>query len=580
MAGYIADHIDQLTQTAIDITKTWLKEHRPDITEVTSQFVQIGLFEQFERTGRLVALDVAARHPEFQPVVQTVQKNTPILLSTEGDEFSKTLSAEMDQVISFYLESDWNDEPEYVSLLLAYVSWAFKYEKENFDEKMQEFFASINKHETLPDGVIVNLLMAMWFWGYEGFPDRVMAACAQPAAKSGEFIAKHIDAMAGTVCEIAKAAGGDVTRESVHMAMFRHFLEKGRVSISKEIAARHPEFLPVAQTIESDTKEMVNLPGEQFGGVLEKEMNMLMEVYSAASWYNEPDFVALLLAYACWGFKDRKAEMENSVQQLFASLDQHEEIFGTAREDLMVALWFWDYDGFQDRVLACAGKSASSAAPAQDGYIAQNMGALVDAAINLAKEEGTDFTQQSIEDCLSLSWLGKRYGVAQAIAAKHPVFNAFVQQIETDDLVITNPASSSDAILGTLQQEAFQLVKYKEQSELAQDVDFMSLHLAFSCWMLKQEKDEYEEQVQPLFAVLDRQSELSAASMLDLIASLWFWNYDNFQGRVMQRINDLINQVQAKKQEYRKRGVCQYCGGAFKGMLSKKCSVCGRPKDY
>lgn len=30
----------------------------------------------------------------------------------------------------------------------------------------------------------------------------------------------------------------------------------------------------------------------------------------------------------------------------------------------------------------------------------------------------------------------------------------------------------------------------------------------------------------------------------------------------------------------RSQGVCQYCGGAFKGLFSKKCSVCGRPKDY
>lgn len=26
--------------------------------------------------------------------------------------------------------------------------------------------------------------------------------------------------------------------------------------------------------------------------------------------------------------------------------------------------------------------------------------------------------------------------------------------------------------------------------------------------------------------------------------------------------------------------ICQFCGGAFKGILKKVCSVCGKPKDY
>lgn len=30
----------------------------------------------------------------------------------------------------------------------------------------------------------------------------------------------------------------------------------------------------------------------------------------------------------------------------------------------------------------------------------------------------------------------------------------------------------------------------------------------------------------------------------------------------------------------RSQGVCQYCGGTFKGLFSKKCSSCGKPKDY
>ena len=31
---------------------------------------------------------------------------------------------------------------------------------------------------------------------------------------------------------------------------------------------------------------------------------------------------------------------------------------------------------------------------------------------------------------------------------------------------------------------------------------------------------------------------------------------------------------------FRNQKVCQYCGGKFKGLFSKRCSVCGKPKDY
>lgn len=32
--------------------------------------------------------------------------------------------------------------------------------------------------------------------------------------------------------------------------------------------------------------------------------------------------------------------------------------------------------------------------------------------------------------------------------------------------------------------------------------------------------------------------------------------------------------------ERAEKNLCIYCGGAFKGLLTKKCSVCGREKDY
>lgn len=39
-------------------------------------------------------------------------------------------------------------------------------------------------------------------------------------------------------------------------------------------------------------------------------------------------------------------------------------------------------------------------------------------------------------------------------------------------------------------------------------------------------------------------------------------------------------EAEQQKIRYRQMNVCQYCGGSFNGLFSKKCKVCGRPKDY
>ena len=35
-----------------------------------------------------------------------------------------------------------------------------------------------------------------------------------------------------------------------------------------------------------------------------------------------------------------------------------------------------------------------------------------------------------------------------------------------------------------------------------------------------------------------------------------------------------------QQEEYRSKGLCQHCGGTFKGMFTKKCTSCGKEKDY
>lgn len=38
--------------------------------------------------------------------------------------------------------------------------------------------------------------------------------------------------------------------------------------------------------------------------------------------------------------------------------------------------------------------------------------------------------------------------------------------------------------------------------------------------------------------------------------------------------------AERNKAMYRQSNRCQYCGGAFSGLFTKKCSICGKPKDY
>lgn len=40
------------------------------------------------------------------------------------------------------------------------------------------------------------------------------------------------------------------------------------------------------------------------------------------------------------------------------------------------------------------------------------------------------------------------------------------------------------------------------------------------------------------------------------------------------------NQRAALRQQYRREGLCEHCGGKFKGLFKKTCSVCGSPKSY
>lgn len=49
--------------------------------------------------------------------------------------------------------------------------------------------------------------------------------------------------------------------------------------------------------------------------------------------------------------------------------------------------------------------------------------------------------------------------------------------------------------------------------------------------------------------------------------------------RIFENYDQLLEE-KALQKERRDQGLCQHCGGAFKGVISRKCSACQRKKDY
>ena len=52
------------------------------------------------------------------------------------------------------------------------------------------------------------------------------------------------------------------------------------------------------------------------------------------------------------------------------------------------------------------------------------------------------------------------------------------------------------------------------------------------------------------------------------------------KGIAIKAVEEERKVMEDEKIRRRSNGVCQYCGGTFKGVFTKKCSVCGKPKDY
>ena len=392
------------------------------------------------------------------------------------------------------------------------------------------------------------------------------------------FIKANTDRLAHSALYITKEAGLGYSHDSVQQTLFKLFLNS-RESLAREIAQRHPEFSAVPKLMDTHSTMMLFSPekvGWEFARLLSNELDLMIPFYTSANWYAEPEYVSLLLVYSCWAWKDQRDQFGGFIQELFDSLDQHDSLSGGAKVFLSVAMWIWNYNDFQNRVMTLASQTRTdsnnplsknyTANKSQEipdkearmkaavaeywakrkksgraddsnnskvsqgaNYIMKNMDALVQVVTHLATSYHLqDLSSKTIEGNLMAEWMSRRAGVASVIAQKHPEFRSFINQINRHDqaLAANDP---EDDLLSVLNSEAFEVLDYYKTAGWEQDPDFLSFHLVYNCWVLKWEKETHDKMIKQYFSFLDMHKELSAAAMLNLAVSLWLWNYNDFQ---------------------------------------------------
>ena len=58
-----------------------------------------------------------------------------------------------------------------------------------------------------------------------------------------------------------------------------------------------------------------------------------------------------------------------------------------------------------------------------------------------------------------------------------------------------------------------------------------------------------------------------------------FDDFDNLEEERKIKLEEMSH-IEVPREEYRQLGLCQHCGGTFKGFFIKKCTGCGQEKDY
>ena len=157
---------------------------------------------------------------------------------------------------------------------------------------------------------------------------------------------------------------------------------------------------------------------------------------------------------------------------------------------------------------------------------------------------------------------------ATSLAKKHDI----EVEHETDSPVESKSNTPSEQPMTQnqrLEEEIRKLQEYREdlerKEEEARKAELVKKEKLYSLAMSKMDSNDI---LQLTEAVVLFETIIDYKNAIEMIA------------RLRAKISHISTLELAQKETYKKQNLCQYCGGKFKGLISKQCRVCGKKKDY
>ncbi|QTE69162.1 hypothetical protein JNO48_04485 [Clostridiales bacterium] len=194
-------------------------------------------------------------------------------------------------------------------------------------------------------------------------------------------------------------------------------------------------------------------------------------------------------------------------------------------------------------------------------------------------------------DCFLCLVLNLRYTVADELLKKFPDF------AETRKLMDQN--RGENLTRAGLESEFGALCNHNRDPKYTDDYIYVSLlaSLAYALYYTSDDPGTLDT-LQVILGKLDKQENIMGYSNVLAAAALWFADRNGFRDLV----NDAYSKVLIEREEerryaeqaareeqereasqrayWRTHNLCQNCGGSFSGLFTKKCSKCGKLKDY
>ena len=179
---------------------------------------------------------------------------------------------------------------------------------------------------------------------------------------------------------------------------------------------------------------------------------------------------------------------------------------------------------------------------------------------------------------LLIGLVNQRVAVAEAAASRHSEIGSVASLMREHD-------ASGSFTYETLEQE-FDAMVALPNNYIGADPDVTILFVGFFTFLYR--TDDIAELRESFLAhvgtVLSQGPIYGPANFL-VPGIFWYGRYEGFEERVLNEYRRLQLEAEREKAEeqrsqYRSQGRCQHCGGSFKGLFSKTCGSCGKPKDY